>query len=83
MSVLTRFYVKKKKKQPFGFSLGYESPKTGLSSQRNEKYCFFFFFPKLKLLFLNNHTNSQVTEDRGAELIGVHCRLQLLIILVM
>lgn len=41
-----------------------------------------FFFPKLKLLFLNNHTNSQVTEDRGAELIGVHCRLQLLIILV-
>lgn len=43
---------------------------------------FFFFFPKLKLLFLNNHTNSQVTEDRGAELIGVHCRLQLLIILV-
>jgi len=38
--------LKKKKKQPFGFSLGYESPKTGLSSQRNEKY--WFFFSKIK-----------------------------------
>lgn len=81
MSVLTRFYVKKKKKNNLLVSASVTKAQR-LVCQVREMKNIVFFFPKLKLLFLNNHTNSQVTEDRGAELIGVHCRLQLLIILV-
>lgn len=80
MSVLTRFYVKKKKTN-FLVSASVTKAQR-LVCQVREMKNIGFFFPKLKLLFLNNRTNSQVTEDRGAELIGVHCRLQLLIILV-
>lgn len=80
MSVLTRFYVKKKKTNLLVSASVTKAQR--LVCQVREMKNIGFFFPKLKLLFLNNRTNSQVTEDRGAELIGVHCRLQLLIILV-
>lgn len=73
----------KKKKNNLLVSASVTKAQRLVCQVREMKNIVFFFFPKLKLLFLNNHTNSQVTEDRGAELIGVHCRLQLLIILVM